>query len=115
MKQGVVIVMFVIGGAATALAATPPIETTTLKNGLTVVLAPDPDAKAVDVAMWFPTGPRVERAGRSGLTHLFERLMIRGTEGTPIGEYRRLIQAEGGSVNTLTTPDYTSIYATVPE
>jgi predicted Zn-dependent peptidase len=115
MKYVVVWSMFLIGGVTSALAAPPPVETVTLANGITVVLAPDPDAKAADVAMWFPTGPRIEPAGRSGITHLFERLMFRGTEGAPPGEYRRQIQAEGGVVNTLTTPDYTSIYATVPE
>ena len=53
-----------IGGAAGALAAPPAPETTTLKNGLRVVLVPDSEAKAVDVAVWYGTGPAVEPPGQ---------------------------------------------------
>jgi predicted Zn-dependent peptidase len=37
---------------------------TTLANGLRVVLAPDANATAVDVALWFPSGTRHERPAR---------------------------------------------------
>lgn len=115
MKRGFMVVALLIGRAASALAAPPGIETSTLANGLEVVLAPDSGARAADVAVWYRTGPRVEEPGRSGITHLFERLMFRGTESRGPGEYRRLLQAEGGVVNTYTTADFTSFFATVPE
>jgi len=99
--------------AATAAAA-PAVETYTLKNGLRVVLAPDAQARAVDVAVWYATGPRFEPAGRSGLTHVFERLMFRGAEGVPSGDYRRLLLAEGATVNTYSAPDFSSFFATLP-
>ena len=114
MKCLVVTSMLLIAGATSAAAALPAVETSTLKNGLRVVLAPDPDARAADVALWFDTGSRVEPAGRSGVTHLFERLLFRAAD-SQAGDYRRRIQAEGGTANTYTTPDFTSIYATVPE
>jgi len=104
-----------IGGATGALAAPPAPEATQLENGLRVVLVPDSEAKAVDVAVWYGTGPAVEPPGQSGITHVFERLMFHATEARAAGEYRRLLQAEGALVSTWTTPDFTSYYATVPE
>ena len=115
MRRGSMMLALLIGGVASALAAPPAVQITTLDNGLRAVLAPDPEARAVDVAVWYPTGPAVEKPGQSGITHVFERLMFRGTESRGAGEYRRLLEAEGAGVNTLTTPDFTSYFATVPE
>ena len=82
MKHGTIIfaVLAHMAVATAAFAALPSVESTTLKNGLRIVLAPDPDARAVDVAVWYATGSRLEQPGRSGITHLFERLMFHGTE-----------------------------------
>ena len=97
MKHGIIVLAALthMGVAAGALAALPPVETKTLKNGLRVVLAPDPDALAADVAVWYATGSRFEKPGRSGITHLFERLMFHGTKASGAGDYRRLLQGEG--------------------
>ncbi len=116
MKHGIIVFAALthMAVATAAFAALPPAETTTLKNGLRIVLAPDPDAQAVDVAVWYATGSRLEKPGRSGITHLFERLMFHGTEASGADDYRRLLTSEGATVNTLTTPDYTSFFATVP-
>lgn len=116
MKHGIIVVAVCtqLAVATGALAALAPLEITTLKNGLRVVLAPDPGAQAADVAVWYATGSRFEKPGRSGITHLFERLMFHGTEAAGADDYRRLLQSEGATLNTLTTPDYTSFFATVP-
>lgn len=116
MKHGTIIfaVLTHMAVATAAFAALPSVESTTLKNGLRIVLAPDPDARAVDVAVWYATGSRLEKPGRSGITHLFERLMFHGTEAAGADDYRRLLTSEGATVNTLTTSDYTSFFATVP-
>ena len=116
MKHGTIIlaVLAHMAVATAAFAALPSVESTTLKNGLRIVLAPDPDARAVDVAVWYATGSRLEKPGRSGITHLFERLMFHGTEAAGADDYRRLLTSEGATVNTLTTSDYTSFFATVP-
>lgn len=116
MKHGIIVFAALthMAVATAAFAALPPAETTTLKNGLRIVLAPDPEAQAVDVAVWYATGSRLEKPGRSGITHLFERLMFHGTEAAGANDYRRLLTSEGATVNTLTSPDYTSFFATVP-
>src|SRR5262245_62771792 len=77
----------------------------TLKNGMRVLLAPDSLAGRVDVAIWYDASPRVERAGQTGISHLFEHLMFDGTTRTPSGDYRRKIEAEGGTCGGMTTSD----------
>src|SRR5690242_17080783 len=66
----------------------------TLKNGLRVLLAPDTSAAAVDVTMWSDAGTRTEAPGRSGITLLTERLLMRRAEPQRL---RRELEAGGGT------------------
>lgn len=86
----------------------------TLRNGLQLLLAPDSSAQAVDVAVWYPTGSAAEPAGRSGITHLFERMLFRGSAHVPDGDHLRRVLAEGGTANARTTADYTCRWQTLP-
>ncbi len=86
----------------------------TLKNGLRVVLAPDSDATAADVAVWYPVNALAEGTANVGMRHLVERLMYRGTAATPDGEFVRRLSAEGATLNTALTADYTCFWQTVP-
>jgi zinc protease len=100
--------------AAPAVAPAADVRLVTLKNGVRLLLAPDPAAVAVDVAVWYRAGTVHERAGLSGISHLFERLMFDGSEHYGPQEHSRLVQAEGGSASAYTTPDYACYYQTVP-
>lgn len=104
-------VLLAAGAPAPASAA---VSVETLGNGLRVVYAPDSLATAVDVAAWYPGGSRDEKPGKTGLTHLVERMMFRGSAHVADGEHRRRLLAEGGVVNTTTTPDYSAFWQTVP-
>lgn len=90
------------------------VERYTLDNGLQVVLASDPDAAAVDVAVWYDAGTRSEPAGRTGVAHLFEHLMFRGSTRFAAGEHARRIAAAGGTFGGFTTADFCSFFDTVP-
>ena len=87
---------------------------TTLGNGLRLVLAPDPRARSVDVTVWYDAGASADRPGKTGLAHLFEHLMFRGSSSFGAGEHARRIQAEGGSSGALSTADFTAFYQTLP-
>jgi predicted Zn-dependent peptidase len=86
----------------------------TLKNGMRLLLAPDTAASAVDVAVWYRAGTVHERAGITGISHLFEHLMFAGSEHYGPQEHNRLVQAEGGLANAYTTPDYACYHQTIP-
>ncbi len=90
------------------------VERYTLDNGLQVVLASDPAAAAVDVAVWYDAGTRTEPAGRTGIAHLFEHLMFRGSGRFASGEHARRITGAGGTFGAFTTADYCSFFDTVP-
>ena len=90
------------------------IQRITLKNGLRLVLAPDAKAAGVDVAVWYDAGSRRDRPGKTGLAHLFEHLMFRGSSRFAEGEHSRLVRAEGGSSGAFATTDFICFYETLP-
>jgi len=89
-------------------------ETVTLKNGLRLVMAPDAQAKSVDVAAWYDAGARYDAAGHTGTAHLFEHLMFRGSTHFGADEHSRLVRNEGGSSGAYATHDFMSYYETLP-
>ncbi len=86
----------------------------TFKNGLRLALQPDSLATAVDVAVWYDSGTRHERAGKTGIAHLFEHLMFRGSSHYGLGEHGRRVRAEGGTSGAYATADFTCFYQTLP-
>ncbi len=54
-------------------------EAFTLPNGLRVLYSEDHSTPIVSVDVWYNTGSRNERAGRSGFAHLFEHMMFEGS------------------------------------
>jgi zinc protease len=92
----------------------PALETrvTTLPNGLTVLTLVDPSTPVVSFQMWVKVGSRDE-ARFTGLAHLFEHMMFRGTKRLPPESHERLIEGRGGRVNAFTTADHTVYYADV--
>ena len=90
------------------------LERFTLGNGLRVALCADSSAAAVDVAVWYDAGTRFERRGQSGIAHLFEHLMFRGSTRFGPGEHARRIEAAGGASSAFTNPDHGCFFETVP-
>src|SRR6266511_3071750 len=88
----------------------------TLANGLAVVLLEDHRAPVVSLQVWYKVGSRNEQLGITGLSHLLEHLMFRGTPKYGPGEFSRLVQERGGSHNAFTAEDNTVYFenAAVP-
>jgi len=91
-----------------------PIQHTTLKNGLRVVIAPDATAPVVTVGVYYKIGFRLEPQGRSGFAHLFEHMMFQGSENAPKMQHIKLINSSGGVLNGSTMYDVTNYYEAVP-
>jgi zinc protease len=108
------VLLFAAAPAAHARVEDPALRTrvTTLDNGLTVLTLPDPATPAVSFQMWVKVGSRDE-ARYTGLAHLFEHMMFRGTDRLPPESHERLIESRGGRVNAFTTADHTVYHAVV--
>ena len=90
------------------------IEDYVLENDLKVILIPDHSCPSVTVQIFYMTGSRNERPGITGISHLFEHLMFKGTEKYPQGIFDRLIESWGGRDNAWTWLDNTTYYEIVP-
>ena len=89
------------------------VEKYTLKNGLEVILHEDHATPVVGVNIWYKVGSRNEEPGRTGVAHLFEHLMFRGSkhhDGDSIALFAKL----GGNSNGYTVLDRTWYFETVP-
>ncbi|HET6983659.1 MAG TPA: pitrilysin family protein [Myxococcaceae bacterium] len=106
--------------ASIVLAASPTLvqlETYTLPNGLTVILAPDRRLPTVGVNLWYHVGGANETPGRSGFAHLFEHLMFQGSKHRAGNEqdFAGLLEAAGSSdLNASTWNDRTNYFETLP-
>jgi predicted Zn-dependent peptidase len=91
-----------------------PIHTTTMANGMRVIVSPDHGVPAVAVNIWYDVGSRDETAGQTGWAHLFEHLMFQGSAHVASGEHLAALQAVGGSANATTWFDRTNYFELVP-
>ncbi len=89
-------------------------ERFTLDNGLRVIVREDRKAPVVAVSMWYHVGSRNEPPGQTGFAHLFEHLMMNGSEHYD-GEWFEPLQRVGATnVNGTTSLDRTNYFQTVP-
>jgi len=107
------------GSAAPAPGATPaarevPIRSSTLENGLRVVMSRDDTAPVVVVAVYYKIGFRVEPRDRTGFAHLFEHMMFQGSRNLGKMEFIKLVQGNGGILNGSTRFDFTNYFEVVP-
>jgi zinc protease len=79
----------------------------TLKNGMQVVVIPDRRAPVVTHLLWYRVGGTDDPPGQSGIAHLFEHLMFKGTKAIPNGELSKIVARNGGQDNAQTSHDYT--------
>lgn len=83
---------------------------TTLPNGLKVLLLENHKAPLVTFQVWYRVGSRNEDWGKTGLSHMLEHMMFKGTEKIGPEEFSRIIQENGGNDNAFTSRDYTAYF-----
>ncbi|MGC9456505.1 MAG: M16 family metallopeptidase [Halothiobacillaceae bacterium] len=84
-----------------------------LDNGLKVLVMPDRRAPVVTSQLWFRAGSMDEPAGATGIAHMFEHMMFKGTETMAPGEFSERVARLGGRDNAFTSRDFTAYYQTV--
>jgi predicted Zn-dependent peptidase len=85
-----------------------------LANGLRILVGEVHLLPMISFQVHFAAGSRYERPGITGITHLFEHMMFKGTREVGPEEFSRIIQANGGSLNAFTTTDNTAYYENLP-
>lgn len=83
-----------------------------LKNGLTLLANRDRTSRMAAVNILYKVGARNENPSRTGLAHLFEHLMFKGTHSVP--DFDTPVQMACGENNAFTNNDYTDFYITLP-
>ncbi len=84
-----------------------PVQKHMLKNGLTILTLEDKSTPAVSFHVWYHVGSKNERPGITGISHLFEHMMFKGSKNFADKEHDRLVQMNGGLINAYTTTDMT--------
>ena len=82
----------------------------TLSNGLRVVVKEDHRAPVIVQQVWYKAGAMDETTGKTGVAHVLEHMMFKGTKTVPMGEFSRRIAAAGGRENAFTSSDYTAYF-----
>jgi zinc protease len=88
-------------------------ETFTLENGMQVVVIPNHRVPVVTHMLWYRVGAANEAPGQSGVAHLLEHLMFKGTDNTEPGEFSRTVARHGGRENAFTSYHYTTYFQNV--
>ncbi len=86
------------------------LEAIVLKNGLKVYLIEEHKAPVVTFQIWYKVGSRNEVSGKTGLSHLTEHMMFKGTPQYGKGEFSRTVAKNGGTENAFTGNDYTAYF-----
>lgn len=89
------------------------VKTGRLGNGVRWAIWPDARDAVITVQVWVRVGSRDEKPGKTGLAHMLEHLMFRGTETVPDGQFDAHMERMGASINAATWVDYTYYTTTV--
>jgi len=81
-----------------------------LNNGLKLIIKEDHRAPVVVSQIWYKVGGAYEHSGITGLSHVLEHMMFKGTHKVPAGEFSRIISINGGRENAFTGQDYTAYF-----
>lgn len=84
-----------------------------LSNGMKVIVKQDQRAPIVVSQVWYKVGSSYESGGLTGISHVLEHMMFKGTKAHPPGEFSRIIAANGGEENAFTGRDYTAYFQTL--
>ena len=87
----------------------------TLKNGMRIIVKEDRRAPTAVQMVWYRVGSIDEVDGASGVAHVLEHMMFKGTPNVGPGEFNKRVAAAGGRDNAFTSRDYTAYFQQVPK
>ena len=112
MKIALGLVLLLLAGAATALAADPRVTASVLPNGLRVIVRDNPSAGVVAAALFVRAGSRFETPEDAGITNFLQRVMVRGTAHHSAVDLAAAAEDIGGSIDASGDVEYAEIRGT---
>jgi len=82
----------------------------TLANGLKIIVKEDHRSPVAVSMVWYRAGSMDEVSGTTGVAHVLEHMMFKGTQKVPRGEFSRIIARAGGRDNAFTSRDHTAYH-----
>jgi zinc protease len=110
VKAALVALSLTWGSVAPAQAKVFDPTVFTLDNGLQVVVVENHRSPVITQMVWYKVGSADEQPGKSGLAHLLEHLMFKGTPTVKVGEFSKIVARLGGEDNAFTSAHYTAYY-----
>ena len=110
-KTKYLIVLLFVFVASLTHAQTIDLNSFTLDNGLEVLVAENHKAPIAKAMLFYKVGAADEAAGKSGLAHLLEHLMFRGTANVSAGKFNEIMLQNGVEFNAYTSRDLTVYHA----
>jgi zinc protease len=86
-----------------------------LANGLRLIVKEDHRAPTAAHMVWYRAGSIDETNGTTGVAHVLEHMMFKGTPSAGPGEFNRRVAAAGGRDNAFTSRDYTAYFQQIPK
>jgi len=99
--------------SAVSLPALATLTEYQLDNGMNIVVKEDHRAPVVVHQVWYRVGGTYEQPGKTGLSHMLEHMMFKGTKSLEPGEFSKIVSQLGGQENAFTSSDFTAYYQVV--
>ena len=94
-------------------AADVKVQEKVLTNGMKILVKEDHRSPVVVSQVWYKVGSSYEPGGVTGISHMLEHMMFKGTDKLAPGEFSRIITENGGNENAFTGRDYTAYFQTM--
>ena len=102
--------LFLLSLALPLRAAEDAVREFVLDNGLKLLVKEDHRAPVVVSQIWYKVGASYEHGGITGVSHVLEHMMFKGTKKHGPGEFSKIIAENGGRENAFTGRDYTAYF-----
>ncbi len=106
IASSVLLILF----AATSYGQTIKVTEKVLPNGLKILLKEEHKAPVVTFQIWYKVGSRNECLGKTGMSHMLEHMMFKGTKIHGPKTFSQIVQQNGGNDNAFTSRDYTAYF-----
>lgn len=95
---------------ATVARTQAPANECVLGNGMRIIVKEDHRAPTAVHMVWYKAGSMDEQNGTTGVAHVLEHMMFKGTKKLKAGEFSSRVAALGGRDNAFTSKDFTAYF-----